>query len=101
MILATPNPPSEDELPNSAKVLCGEVVAVLYSEQYKSCISCKSKVSTDNEVLGRCSKCDSTMKLSKCPEKIMAKVILETDGITRTVTLFDEVLASIIDQFWC
>lgn len=44
----------------------GEIIAVLSSEEYISCIMCSSKVNEVNAVFGKCTKCSAVVKLKKC-----------------------------------
>lgn len=48
--------PSDDENPNSAKVIKGEITAVLSAEEYSCCISCKAKVQPFSATIGECLK---------------------------------------------
>ena len=67
----------EDEVIKGRQSMEGEITAVLSVSQYFSCTSCKAKVNKINNTLGYCSKCDSTVKLSKCTNNSSAKIVVE------------------------
>ena len=39
-------------------------------------MSCKTKVNKINNTLGKCSKCDATVKFSKCTNNSSAKIVV-------------------------
>ena len=42
-----------------------EIVAVIGIDSYRICRNCNAKVSTVNEVMGECNKCNAKVKLSR------------------------------------
>ena len=73
----------------------GEVVAVLSSEEYISCMMCSGKVmiSATNILIGKCLKCTAVLKLNKCQKLKTAKILVEgADG--KRVTLTASLIAS-------
>lgn len=87
----------DEESLNAAKVVQGEIVAVLSVDQYKCCISCKGKVGRSSSGIGECTKCGAKMKLTKCEHKKMAKVIIEDgEGKMRNVAIFGEQMDTLI-----
>ncbi len=77
------------------RVVEGEIDGVMSCNEYPSCISCKSKVKKENDVIGECSKCGLVMKLSKCPNASMVKVLI--GGQDRVVTMFEGVISKVVD----
>ena len=53
------------------------MVAVLNIETYISCRNCNGKVTEINNRAGVCSKCNCKMKMKKCKDKSVVRVILE------------------------
>ena len=81
-----------------SRVVEGEIDAVLSCEGYESCMGCKSKVIIRDGVIGECSKCGMMQKIKKCRKLMTAKVIVSTvDGKSHVLTMFDEVVTSLID----
>ena len=79
------------------KVIKGEIDGVHYSEEYEACISRCAKVKGDDNVLAECGKCGMSMKRSKCKNLVTARVsVTGSDGKLHTVTMFDDVIKSII-----
>ena len=66
----------EDEVIKGRQSMEGEITAVLSVSQYFLCMSCKAKVNKINNTLGYCSKCDATVKLSKCTNNSSAKIVV-------------------------
>lgn len=71
-------------------VLEGEIVGVLSTDQYLSCLNCKAKINPINEHIGECGKCNFKVKLSKCNFNDTARVIFRaaSNGIDHHVTFF-------------
>ena len=40
-------------------------------------MSCRAKVNKINDTLGKCSKCDAMVKMSKCTSNSSAKIVVE------------------------
>jgi len=58
----------------------GEVVYVVTIDTYRSCQNCNAKVmEEDSVVIATCSKCNSKMKIAKCPSHSIANVILHDE----------------------
>ncbi len=89
----------------AAKVIMGEIVAVLACEAYSSCPVCSSKMKlAGSSTIAECTKCYSKVKQSRCKRSKMAKVLFErcdSDEPERnknyTLTIFDEVLSAILE----
>ena len=92
----------DDDLDNGnggAVVVKGEIVAVIGIDSYRSCRNCNAKVSTVNEFMGECNKCNAKIKLSRCGEKNVARVIIEdATGKEYKLSIFDEILDHIIEH---
>lgn len=70
---------NEDDLPPSDKELNGEIAGIASNEQYKKCISksCPGKVKATSATAGKCMKCDSILKLSKCVDINVIELIVQ------------------------
>ena len=80
------------------RVVVGEIDAVLSAEEYLGCLCCNGKMKNVNEVVGECPKCGSLVKTMKCMKKMMAKVVISgDDGEEHTVTMFNEIIVTLID----
>ena len=80
-----------------AEVVKADIVAVIRIDNYRSCRNCNTKVSTVNEFMGECNKCDAKIKLSRCGGKNVARVILEdAAGKEYKLSIIDEILDHII-----
>ena len=87
----------DGQILGAAKVVEGEIIAVLNADEYRSCISCKGRVIDLTDFVGECTKCGIKMKLSKCPLKKTAKVLVQSDtGSECRIMLFSEQLESLI-----
>ena len=74
-------------------------MGVIGIDTYRSCWNCNAKVSTVNEFMGECNKCNAKIKLSRCGEKNVARVILEdAAGKEYKLSIFDEILDHIIEH---
>ena len=76
------------------KVVKAEIVAVLSCESYCSCKNCDGKVTQINEIVGKCGKCNAKLKISKCKDKRVGRIIIE--AAEYKLTIFD-VLNQIAD----
>ena len=80
-------------------VVKAEIVAIIGIESYRSCRNCNAKVSTVNKFMGECNKCNAKIKLSRCGEKNVARVILEdATGKEYKLSIFDDILDHIIEH---
>ena len=92
----------DDESPESesgrAKVVKGNIVAVILLDLYKGCRNCNAKVvDSSASTVVVCSKCNTKMKLAGCTNQGIANVILEDiDKKEYRVTIFNDVLERII-----
>ena len=83
----------EDSSQGGNNLVEGEIVAILTTNEYYSCISCKGKVTTVNGVIGECGKCHAKMKL----KSLSAKFILEcSSGKQLCLTAFNEQVQDIV-----
>ena len=90
---------SDDELPVGRECIEGEITAVLNVNQYSSCINCKAKVNNINEVIGECTKCGATLKMSKCPNTNTVRFVVEdTNHVSTTLTAFSDTIKAIIES---
>ena len=80
-----------------AKVVKGDIVAVVSLDLYKGCRNCNAKVANTSTVFGVCTKCNTKMKLTRCANQSVANVILEDlDGKEYRVAIFNDVLEKIV-----
>lgn len=59
----------EDDLQDRGivkKSIEGEIDAVIYTDEYEACMTCKSKVMIEDDIIAACSKCGIVMKRSRC-----------------------------------
>ena len=83
----------------SQAVVVGEIVEVSKVERYTSCRGCSSKVTKRTELTGECSRCETRVKLSKCPVTLTARIVVENDtGTAYPLTAFGNVIADLIDE---
>ena len=81
-----------------AKVLKGEIIAVVGLDEYRGYVNCGAKVSEMANMLADCSKCRTKMKISKCHRQSVANIVVkDTEGKDHRVTVFDGVLQQIRD----
>jgi hypothetical protein len=74
----------------------GDIVGVISSNSYYSCISCSAKVDGDG-VIGCCSKCGMKQKINRCKRNSVLQVMIENDSkIRKTVSMFGSVIDDLI-----
>ena len=75
----------------------GEIDAVIYSDNYESCVRCSVKVTWTDYGIAECKRCGTVMKTSKCSKCSTARVsVTATNGETYSLTLFDDVMSKIV-----
>jgi len=81
------------------KVIKAEIIAVISCESYSSCKNCDGKVAAINQILGKCGKCGTKLKLARCNSRKAGRIIIEDsdDGKEYKLTVFDEILNQIAD----
>ena len=73
--------------------IVGEVIAVVSSEKKTMCVSCNGEVNRLNERVGKCIRCGSLLKLTRCSQKVYVKFIVENEvGDTVTLCAYDELV---------
>ncbi len=65
-----------------------DVIAISYITAYKCCMSCKRKVDSLDDRIGRCTKCCTTQHLDKCNLQMSAKLIIGNQDRTHTLHAF-------------
>ena len=89
----------EDLPPSTGSKISGEIIAIESFEQFKSCIKCNGKIDARNENIGQCTKCNCMMKLVKCQESGVVKLIIQDSSNTnRTVIAFTEQVLKITNS---
>ena len=84
--------------PVGVKIVKGEIVHVEKCDTYDSCRTCRAKVIAINETIGKCSKCEAKVKMSKSYRSRTARfVVKDCNGHEYKVTAFDEVVEKIVD----
>ena len=63
----------------SAKVVKGEIVAVIAVDMYKVCCNCNAKMVDGNGPVGVCSKCSTKMKLLYLPSVSLCDTMYSKD----------------------
>jgi hypothetical protein len=79
----------------------GEIVGVMFSDEYLSCLACKAKVQeAGGSAVGECSKCHLKVKLSKCPKSLIARVMFDVNdgGFYKQLLLFGNELERVIEN---
>lgn len=56
----------------------GEIIGVLNTDEYLSCLACKAKVNQISDKIGQCHKCNLQMKLTMCEVFQSAHVIFRS-----------------------
>ena len=75
----------------------GYIIGVVKTDEYVSCIGCKSKVEAVTDVSGKCEKCGMMVKLSFCDINNTAMVVFRNvDGKQRQVKLFHKEIVAIV-----
>jgi hypothetical protein len=81
-------------LPNTQTEIRGQIAAVSFVSTYKACPSCNSKV---DPVSAECTKCQSSVALSRCKDQLFAKLTVQDESKEpHNVTAFAEVISQII-----
>ena len=80
-------------------VLKAEIIAVMGIESYISCRMCDGKVVEINEMLGKCGKCNTKIKMTKCGKKSIGRIVIEDgdSGKEYKLTIFDDILHQICE----
>ena len=79
-------------------VVKAEVVAVISMEMYASCVNCHGKVLEASREVGQCSKCNTKVKMLKCKNQSVARVVVEEEGGKQhKLTMFGGVVQQIAD----
>ena len=92
---------SGDLIPNAENlVLEGEIAAVVSCDEYRGCLSCKTKVTVISPFIAECFKCGTKMKLDRCKLYTVATVLFCTlaDDTQYKVTLFHNEIKIITDK---
>ena len=85
---------TEITLPNTQRVIRGQIAAVSFVSKYKACPSCNSKV---DPASAECSKCDSSVNLLRCKDQVLAKFTVQDEAkLPHDVSAFTEVISQII-----
>ena len=69
-----------------------EIIGVSSVKKYRCCFLCNGKVNESTHLIGNCTKCYTSVKLSKCKLCIAANLVLDVDGRTEEVSAFSDVL---------
>ena len=86
-----------DEGLDGVKIVKGEIAQVEKCESYSSCRTCKAKIVAENEIVGKCPKCEAKVKMSKCLKSVSTRlVIVDDDDREYRVTAFDDMLKNMI-----
>ena len=81
-----------------SELVVGEIVQVFKVNVYKCCRVCHCKAVEKSELTAECPKCNSRVKLGKCPSTSSARFVIEDDaGLTTLVTAFGDTVADITE----
>lgn len=61
---------------------------------FSACYSCAGKVVTVN-ILGDCTRCNTTQKMASCKQRYTARLDLQDDNTLKTVTVFSPIMEDI------
>ena len=79
-------------------VLKADIVAVMSIESYISCRVCDGKVIQINEMVGKCGKCNTKIKMAKCGSKSVGRIVIEDDeGKEYKLTIFNNIIEQICE----
>lgn len=53
------------------------IVGVLQLDSYKACLTCKARVESFSQPLGRCSKCLMMQRIDRCNDQLSAKLLID------------------------
>ena len=77
-------------------VMEGEIVGVLSTDRYLSCLNCKAKIKPTTERVGECIKCNFKVKLAKCNFYDTARDIFRaSNGTDHHIILFHKDITTI------
>lgn len=71
----------ETDDPIGVKIVKGEIVNVEKCDTYESCRTCRAKVIAINETIGKCSKCEAKVKLSKSNRSCTAHFVVKDGNV--------------------
>ena len=83
-----------EETSSTDQIVTGEIISVIFVDQYACCVACKAKVEAIDDVVGQCKKCSAMIRLSRCASGTTARFIFEstTSGEQYTLVAFNEVV---------
>ncbi len=79
-----------EPLSSNTVIANAEVTGVSYIGTHNACLSCKAKVDPLNDVIGVCTKCTMSQKLSKCDKQLSAKLVIGTPNSSRRFLAYDQ-----------
>ena len=87
-----------EETSSIDQIITGEIISVMFVDQYACCVACKSKVEAVDDVVGRCKKCSAMIQLSRCASGTTARFIFEStaSGEQYTPVAFNEVVQAFL-----
>ena len=68
-------------------------------QKYKTCCNCSKRIVQIQEKVVKCDHCSHMMRASRCPTKLYANVIVLIEGQTKSLTIFEECLKTVLGQF--
>lgn len=71
------------------------VVGVMSLDSFKTCFICKGKVRVTSATTGKCEKCDMSLRLDRCLNQLVAKVVVEAEELTKILSVFSPVVQDI------
>ena len=94
---------SDEELQNPQPAIgsiTGEIIAVQSISNYLSCVSCSGgTVQTLTSTIGKCSKCDAIIKLSRCNQSNSARIVVsDQNNLNYYFTIYSDQLKVLLDD---
>ena len=75
----------------------GLIEAVEYYEEYVGCFGCNTKVNSNDDVVGECSRCGMVMQTRRGVKRMATRVIIfSEDSEACTVKLFNDVILEVV-----
>ena len=79
------------------EVFIGEIIGIVSSSHFSSCVSCGGKVEESGGIVGGCTKCTLKQKISRCKKNFVAQVMLANgEGVKKTVTMFSDMIEKVL-----
>ena len=87
------------QLQSIEEVADGQIISVLSTTDYSSCVACNGSIIPVSDTLAKCIKCRATMKISNCTSCKSAKLLI-LDSLKKkwNLTAYNKQLEDIIQE---